>query len=124
MCDLVHDRIPDDLGLAVWRRGDPLDRSAVDADPVGEIRLLRAAFREGDAFIQTEQGAAAGEPLRCWLIFNHDLEVADALAELRGKLIQSVAHQPREARAAQVRLDHCRGSIPCDPSPLAALAAS
>src|SRR5205823_13276640 len=33
--DLVHDGVADDRGLAPGRRGDPLDRSAKDADAVG-----------------------------------------------------------------------------------------
>ena len=105
MRDLVHDGVADDLGLASRRRRDPFDRPAKDADTVGEVGLLRAALGEWDSFVQTEERAPSRKLLWRGLIFDHDLEIADALAELRGQLVQSVAHQAREARAAQIGHD-------------------
>src|SRR5438093_93337 len=84
MRDLVHDRVAHDLGLASRRRRDPFDRPAEDADTVGEVGLLRAALGEWDSFVQTEERGPSRKLLWRGLIFDHDLEIADALAELRG----------------------------------------
>ena len=102
MRDLVYHGVADDLGLPAGRDGHPLDRSAEDADSIGKVWLLRAARRERHTLIQTEERAPFRNSLARRLVLYHDLQIPNALAELRGQLIQSVAHEAREARTPQI----------------------
>src|SRR5438445_4487987 len=109
MGDLVHHRVADDHGLPPRRRGHALDRAAKDADPIGEVRLLIAARGERQSFIDPKESRGGLCPLGppahlvfAGLVLDHDLEIADLVAELRRKLRERVANQPREARAAQI----------------------
>src|SRR6185295_15367259 len=69
--DLVDHGVAHDVGLPTRRRADPLNGATEDADAVGQVRLHRAAIREGHALVQTEKLAIAAELLGRRLVLNH-----------------------------------------------------
>src|SRR2546430_13848311 len=115
MRDLVHHGVADDRGLPARRDGHPLDRSAEDANSIGKVWLLRAARRQRHTLVQTEERAASGNSLGRRLVLYHDLKISNALAELRGQLVQSIAQEAREAGTPHIGLYQCKGRIPRRP---------
>ena len=85
--DLVHDRVADDLSLAAWGCGHSFDGSAKDADSIGQIRLLRAARGQRHSFIETEKRPASRDLPGRRLVLDHDLQITDAVVELRRELV-------------------------------------
>jgi len=87
MRHLVNHGVADDRRLSPRGHRHTFDRSAKDADTVWEVWLLCAALRERNAFIQTEERSAFRDSLGRWLVLDDELQIADALAELRGELV-------------------------------------
>ncbi len=102
MRDLVHHRVANDLRLAPRRRRHPLDRTAVDGDAVGHVRLAVRALGEGDPFIEAQELATVGDPVRLWLVVDDDLDVPHPIAERRREVHQRSAHEPGESRPLEV----------------------
>jgi len=102
MRDLVHHRVADDLGLAAWRRGHPLDRRAVDGDAVRHVRLAEGALRERHSFVEPQELHAVVDPAGLGLVVDDDLDVPHPLTELSGQIHERAPHQSGESCAVQV----------------------
>lgn len=103
-----------DVGLSSGRDGHSFYRAAKNAYAVRKIRLLRAALGEGNAFVQTQKCPAIGHALWWRLVLDHDLQIPDAVAELRRQLVKRIPDEAREARAPHIGL-YQQGKYPLRP---------